>query len=143
MTTEPKFLRRFEQIRTALRRYQAALGLAATILAAATGLGFLAWSDYHHELSRSTRAEGLTIAGLVTFGVFWRWFLGPIRWWTRPRTAHEIEGRFPQLGQRIRTVVQYGGRTDAEVVEHGSSPAWSRRSKGRPRIASPACRSTA
>ena len=65
MTPEPKFLRRFEQIWAALRRYQARLGLAATVLAAATGLGLLAWADYRLELSRTARAVGLALAGLA------------------------------------------------------------------------------
>ena len=123
MTTEPKFLRRFEQIRTSLRRYQARLGLAATILAAATGLGLLAWSDYDQELSRSARAVGLAIASLLTLVILWRWLVAPLRWWTGSRTASEIESRFPQLGQRIRTVVQYGGRPDERIVEEGVRPS--------------------
>jgi hypothetical protein len=123
VSPEPKFLRRFEQIRTSLRRYQSRLGLAATILAAATGLGLLAWSDYYHELSRASRAVGLAIATLATLFVLWRWFLAPLRWWTSPRTAFEIEGRFPQLGQRIRTVVQYGGRSDERIEEEGVKPS--------------------
>ena len=57
VTPEPKFLRRFEQIRASLRRYQVRLGLAATVLAAATGLGFLAWSDYYLELPRAARGR--------------------------------------------------------------------------------------
>ena len=123
MTPEPKFLRRFEQIRTSLRRYQGRLGMAATILAAATCLGFLAWSDYYHELSRPARAAGLAVAILATLFVLWKWFIAPLRWWTRPRTATEIEGRFPQLGQRIRTVVQYGGRPDDRIEEEGVKPS--------------------
>ena len=48
----------------------------------------------------------------------WSWrcsgtrVVAPLRWWTKPRTAAEIESRFPQLGQRIRTVVQYAGLSD-------------------------------
>jgi hypothetical protein len=123
VTPEPKFLRRFEQIRTSLRRYQGRLGMAATILAAATGLGLLAWSDFYHELSRPSRAVGLAIATLATLAVLWRWFIAPLRWWTKPRTAFEIEARFPQLGQRIRTVVQYGGRPDQQIEEEGVKPS--------------------
>ncbi len=123
MTPEPKFLGRFEQIRSALRRHQARLGLAATVLAAATALGFLAWSDYHHELSRPARGVGLALAGLLTLGVIARWLIAPLRWWTKPRTAFEIEGRFPELGQRIRTVVQFAGRPDDRIVDEGVKPS--------------------
>jgi hypothetical protein len=123
VTPEPKFLRRFELIRTALRRYQGRLGLAATVLAAATGLGVLAWSDYSQELSRATRSIGLAAATVATLAVLWRSFLAPLRWWTQPRTALEIETRFPQLGQRIRTVVQYGGRPDERIEAEGVRPS--------------------
>ena len=123
MTTEPKFLLRFEQIRSSLRRYQAGMGMAATILAAAIGLGFLAWSDYYHELARPARAVGLALATVATLAVLWRRLISPLRWWTRPRTASEIEGRFPQLGQRIRTVVQYAGRPDERIADEGVKPS--------------------
>ncbi|MEJ7636552.1 MAG: hypothetical protein WKF75_00820 [Singulisphaera sp.] len=45
-----------------------------------------------------------------------------MRWWTKPRTAVEIEGRFPQLGQRIRTVVQYAGLEDEAIDSEGVTP---------------------
>ena len=47
----------------------------------------------------------------------------PMRWWTRPRTAAEIEGRFPQLGQRIRTVVQYAVLDPEEIHSEGATPS--------------------
>ncbi len=123
MIPQPQFLRRFEQIRTQLRRYQVGLGLAATVLIAATGLGLLAWSDFHRELTRSTRAGGLAVASVLTCFVVWRWLIAPLRWWTQPRTAAEIEGRFPELGQRIRTVVQYAGQPTAGMTAAGVKPS--------------------
>ena len=123
MTPEPNFLLRFEQIRTSLRRYQGRLGLAATLLAAATGLGYLAWSDYYHELSRPSRAIGLAIMTMITLAVLWRCLISPLRWWTQPRTATEIETRFPQLGQRIRTVVQFAGQSDERIEHEGVKPS--------------------
>jgi hypothetical protein len=123
VTPEPKFLRRFEQIRTSLCRYQGWLGLAATVLATATALGFLAWSDYYHELSRPTRTVLLAIAGLAILFVVWKKLISPLRWWTQPRTAFEIESRFPELGQRIRTVVQYAGQSEAAIDSEGVKPS--------------------
>jgi hypothetical protein len=120
---EPKFLRRFEQLRTSLRRYQGWLGLAATILTAAIGIGFMAWSDYDHELSRSARSIGLGLVVLATCFVLWRRLIAPLRWWTQPRTAVEVEARFPQLGQRIRTVVQFAGRADDRITSEGVKPS--------------------
>ncbi len=120
---EPKILRRFEQVRLALRRRQAWLGLAATTLAMATAFGLLAWLDYRLELPRSARAGGLALAGLATLAVMARWLVAPLRWWTRPRTAAEIEGRFPELGQRIRTVVQFAGLPDERIAGEGVRPS--------------------
>ncbi len=40
----------------------------------------------------------------------------------KPRTAVEIEGRFPQLGQRLRTVVQFAGLGDEAIVSEGVAP---------------------
>ena len=122
MIPEPKFLDRFEQIRTALRRSQVALGLAATILAAAAGIGVLAWVDFHQELPRPTRAAGLALLGVALGCVVGRWWVAPLRWWTQPRTAAEIEGRFPELGQRIRTVVQYAGQPGDRIAAAGARP---------------------
>jgi len=47
----------------------------------------------------------------------------PLRWWTKPRTAVEIESKFPQLGQRIRTVVQYAGLSDDLIHTEGVAPS--------------------
>ena len=47
----------------------------------------------------------------------------PLRWWTKPRTAVEIESRFPQLGQRIRTVVQYGVLSEEGIHKEGAAPS--------------------
>ena len=41
----------------------------------------------------------------------------------RRRTAAEIEGRFPELGQRIRTVVQYAGLPDDRFYSEGVTPS--------------------
>ncbi|MDB5350356.1 MAG: hypothetical protein JWN86_1603 [Planctomycetota bacterium] len=122
MTNEPRFQRRFEQIWSALRNYQLRLGLAAALLVASTGLGLVAWSDYRFELSRPARALGLATLLVAVAATLWRWVVVPLRWWTRPRTAIEIEGRFPQLGQRIRTVVQYSGLGDDAIVTQGATP---------------------
>ena len=123
MISEPMFLRRFEQIWASLRRYQLRLGLGLTFLTAATGFGLLAWADYRLELPRTAREVGLALAGAAGLVVLVRWVVAPLRWWTRPRTAVEIEGRFPELGQRVRTVVQFAGLADEAIVSLGVTPS--------------------
>ena len=123
MIPEPKILRRFEKVRTDLRRYQGWLGLAATGLTMAVALGLLAWLDYRQELPRTSRMIGLSLAVLAVAVVVARWLVAPQRWWTQNRTAAEIEARFPELGQRIRTVVQYAGLADARIEGEGVRPS--------------------
>ena len=122
-TTEVRFLSRFEQIWAALRRHQVRQGLGWSVLTAALGVGLLAWADYRLELTWTTRAAGLAAAAIAVLVVLWRAVFEPMRWWTQPRTAIEIEQRFPQLGQRIRTVVQYAGLTDEAVLHEGVTPS--------------------
>jgi hypothetical protein len=125
LTSEPRelrFLSRFENVWESLRRYQIRQGLCWTFLAAALGLGTLVVADYFWELLWEMRATGLAAAAGLTLVILWTRVLLPIRWWTRPRTAVEIERRFPQLGQRIRTVVQYAGLSDERIELEGMAP---------------------
>ena len=59
----------------------------------------------------------------MTLAVLWGKVIAPFRWWTRPRTAVEIESRFPQLGQRIRTVVQYAELSLERIHSEGAAPS--------------------
>ncbi len=120
---EPAFLLRFEHVRTSLRRIQLREGLSWTLLALATGVLMLTIADYVFELPRSARAIGLGALGMVVMAVLIGRVVAPLRWWTRPRTAVEIERRFPELGQRIRTVVQYAGLSQERVQLEGITPS--------------------
>ena len=120
---EQKFLARFENVWASLRRFQVARGLCWSLLAVTAGLTLLAWADFAWELSRTTRLAGLAGLGLFTLAILASRVVAPWRWWTRPRTAVEIEKRFPLLGQRIRTVVQYGGLPEALVHSEGVAPS--------------------
>jgi hypothetical protein len=116
------FLKRFEHIRSSLRRYQFAQGLGWTLLAAALGLAVLAAADFRLEMPWAARAFGLIAATTLTLGVLlWR-VIAPLWWWTKRRTAAEIENRFPKLGQRIRTVVQFAGLPDEKLHTEGVTP---------------------
>jgi hypothetical protein len=125
-TSEPrdlKFLTRFENIWTTLRRYQVREGLGWSFLAGALGLAVLAAADYRLELPWNVRAAGLVAVLVLTIMVLWARVIAPLRWWTQRRTAAEIENRFPQLGQRIRTVVQYAGLPEPIMHSEGVTPS--------------------
>jgi hypothetical protein len=117
------FHTRFEHVWASLRRYQVRQGLGWSFLAAALGLAALAAADYRLELPWNLRAAGLLAAVAVTMVVLWGRVIAPLRWWTKGRTAVEIEGRFPQLGQRIRTVVQYAGLPAELIDSEGVMPS--------------------
>jgi hypothetical protein len=117
------FLDRFEHVRASLRRWQVLLGLCQTFLTAALGLAALMAVDYEWELAYGPRAVGLGLVGALALAVLSNKVIVPVLWWSRPRTAAEIERKFPQLGQRIRTVVQYGGLPDDRIDEAGVAPS--------------------
>jgi hypothetical protein len=118
-----KFLTRFEHVWASLRRYQVRQGLGWSFLAAGLGVAVLAAADYWLELPWGARAADLTAAAAVTLGILWARVISPLRWWTKRRTAAEIESHFPQLGQRVRTVVQYAGLPDERIDSEGVTPS--------------------
>ena len=120
---EPKFLTRFERVRSSLRRLQAREGLSWTLLALTSGILALTVADFVLELPWNVRAIGLGGAGIAVMAVLIARVAAPLRWWTRPRTAVEIERRFPSLGQRIRTVVQFAGLSEEGVHLEGVTPS--------------------
>jgi hypothetical protein len=125
-TSEPtatKFLHRFEHVCASIRRFQVALGLCWTLLAAVLGFTLLTVADFFFELPWLMRAAGLIACGVVTLATLGFKVFAPLRWWTKPRTAIEIESRFPQLGQRVRTVVQYAGLSYDILSTEGAAPS--------------------
>ena len=93
------------------------------VLRGRVGLIALVAADYRLELPWNVRAAGLTGLSIVVLAVLATRVVSPLRWWTRPRTAAEIESRFPQLGQRIRTVVQYAGLPAERIDSEGVAPS--------------------
>lgn len=125
-TSEPtatKFLNRFEHVCASIRRFQVALGLCWTLLAAVLGFTLLTVADFLFELPWIMRTAGLFACGVVTLATLGFKVFAPLRWWTKPRTAIEIESRFPQLGQRVRTVVQYAGLSYDLLSTEGAAPS--------------------
>jgi hypothetical protein len=116
------FVGRFDRTWSRLRRTELVCGVCWTALAAAAGLGFLAAADYGWELPWALRAAGLAAAGVAVLLTAGLGILRPLRWWSQPRTAVEIERRFPELGQRVRTVVQYAGQEREAVAREGVLP---------------------
>jgi hypothetical protein len=106
------FVRRFDAVRWRMLQVQVARALLGALLAGAVGLALLAAVDYLWEIPRLARALGLWALGLSALAVTIHWLIAAIRRSNRARTAFEIEEHFPELGQSVRTAVQFGERSD-------------------------------
>lgn len=122
-TTKAAFLDRFDKTRSVVRRFQVLCGGCWAVTAVGCGLVALALADYCFELSWVARAVGLGVVGSVGLVVAVAGILVPVLWWSRPRTGVEIEQRFPQLGQRVRTVLQFSGRGQGAIESEGVLPS--------------------
>ncbi len=106
------FVRRFDAVRWRMLQVQVARALLGALLTIVAGVALLAAVDYLWEIPRAARAFGLYGLVLATFVVTVYWLVAAIRRSNRPRTAFEIEEHFPELGQSVRTAVQFGDRPD-------------------------------
>ncbi len=113
------FLHRFQLVWARKRRTQLGQVAVSSLLLAVVGLGAIAGVDYWWELDRSARTVLLVAAsvGVLAFAVnsLWR----TVRTWGRPTTAAEIEAAFPELGQSVRTTVQFGAMQVEQVQSEG------------------------
>src|SRR5678815_5454236 len=101
MSTQTRFLRRFDRIWSQARRVQLVQALCWGVLTALAGLGLLAAADYALELSHTLRLIGLSVVAVAAGGVAIGLVIESLRRWRRNATAATIEEVFPQLGQRI------------------------------------------
>ncbi len=113
------FLNRFRSVWARKRRVELGQVAVGSLLLALLGLGGLAIADYSLELDRSVRvvALGAMLGAVALFAInlLWR----TVRRWSQPTTAAEIEAAFPQLGQSVRTTVQFGAMQVEQVRSEG------------------------
>jgi hypothetical protein len=115
----PPFVRRFEQLRARLRRTDSAARIGWILVLLILALGAVAAIDFAYEwpwwprMILSVVAVGLSVAALLysIVGAFLRW--------RRSNTAVEMESAFPELGQAVRTSVQFGTQ---KTPEYGVAP---------------------
>src|SRR5215469_15730170 len=116
LKTPQAFVRRFDAVRSRMLQVQVARALVRSLLILLAGLALLATLDYFWEVPRLVRQIGLSAVGggallLTAYSI-----VAAVRFSNRPRTAFEIEEHFPELGQSVRTAVQFGGRSDEAVA---------------------------
>lgn len=116
---ESAFLNRFRSVWARKRRVELGQVSVTLVLLGLLGLGLLAFADYRLELTLSARLAALVaLTGAVMLfaaGLLWR----SVRHWSQPTTAAEIEAAFPQLGQSVRTTVQFGTMNLEQVKSEG------------------------
>lgn len=113
------FLKRFQLLWRRKQRLQLGQVLASSLLLAVAGVAALTAVDYRWELDVTARTVLLSVLA-AAFGVFalaslWR----TCRSWSKPRTAAEIEAAFPELGQSVRTTVQFASMKADETQSEG------------------------
>jgi hypothetical protein len=113
------FIRRFDHIWHQARRVQLWQAICWSLLTALAGVAALAAADYTLEISRPWRLSAVVIVAGAALGVAGYLGVRSLRRWQRNATASAIERVFPQLGQRIRTTVQYGDLAPGAIESSG------------------------
>jgi len=118
-----RFLRRFDDVWTRLRRVSGMKAVSVGILVTLLGFSLLVVSDFSLELPMALRRlllGAVVLSGLaVVVGAISR----IVRWWNAGQTAAEIERTFPELGQSVRTAIEFGRMSESELQQAGISPA--------------------
>src|SRR5262245_34284807 len=113
------FLSRFDHIWAQARRVQISQALCWAALTLLGGIALLAAVDYWLELPLAVRSAAIVAIGIGSIGVAVVLAMQSVRRWRRQATAAAIEQVFPQLGQRIRTTVQFGELAAPQIEEAG------------------------
>jgi len=117
--TRSVFVRRFDRIWLQARRVQFWQAACWALLTALAGVALLAAADYAWELPRPWRQAAVAAIAAASAGMALWLAVRSARRWRRNATASAIERVFPQLGQRIRTTVQYGDLSSGEIQASG------------------------
>ncbi|OYV80824.1 MAG: hypothetical protein B7Z73_18870, partial [Planctomycetia bacterium 21-64-5] len=115
------FIQRFDHIWQQARRVQLWQAVCWSLLTALAGVAALAAVDYACELDRPWRVSAAVATVAAALGVAGYLAFRSMRRWQRNATAGAIERVFPQLGQRIRTTVQFGDLSAGEIAASGTT----------------------
>ena len=118
-----RFLRRFDDVWTRLCRVSGMKAVSGGVLMTLLGFTALVVSDFSLELPLNLRR--LLLGAVVLGGLFvaFGWVLRIIRWWSAGNTAAEIERTFPELGQSVRTAIEFGRMSESELRSVGIVPS--------------------
>jgi len=118
----PVFHQRLRSLARQLWLLHVLQGVALTVSAAVLLLSASAAVDYLFEVSYLARvamfACGLAAVSLLGL----RWIVRPARTWYGHRVVVILERLFPPLGQRMRTVLEYGAKPADQLARAGVEP---------------------
>ena len=106
-----RLVEQLETTRTAMRRFQWIAGLARTALVVLGVAWALIWADLHWVFGAPARAAMLLALAVFGLTEFERNVLRRLRRYNRAEAAEEVEETFPDLGQRVRTTLEYAEPT--------------------------------
>lgn len=113
------FLKRFQSVRAQKLRVLIGETFARVGLCLLVGAALAVAADYFWELDRSMRMACLATVGLVGIAYALRAIVQMATAWGTRKTAAEIEDSFPELGQSVRTSVQFGRMSFAQAQSEG------------------------
>jgi len=102
-----KFVQKLETTRQEMHRFLLKRGLLRVALLMLAGAGLLGVADWLLVLGTTVRAAGLAILAIASVVFYYRWAIAPRRGFDRQDAAGEVESTFPNLGQRVRTALEY------------------------------------
>ena len=112
---------RFQEVVAKMRSNRVITIVAWTAAAIVLGLIVMATLDYFFEIGWALRAVAFLV-GVVSAILTAAWKAGfALRFWNRNRTAAKVEKRFLDLGQSVRTSVQFSDQADEQVRDAGVS----------------------
>ncbi len=118
-----RFLRRFDDVWGRLRRVSGMKAVSVGILVTLLGFTALVVSDFSLELPLMLRRLLLGAVVLSGLAVVFGAAMQIVRWWNAGQAAAEIERTFPELGQSVRTAIEFGRMSESELQQAGIAPA--------------------
>jgi hypothetical protein len=107
-----------EATRQAMRHFLLTRCLVQIVLVELVLFGLLGLADWLWILGPTPRATGLVVGVAAALFLLVRWGIASARHFGKQEAAAEIEATFPNLGQRVRTTLEYAEPTPSTV------PAW-------------------
>jgi hypothetical protein len=113
-----ELVEKLEATRQDMRRYLLVRCLLQVTILGLAGLSLLGFADWMWTLSPTVRGDGLLLLGVAALVLIIRLAIAPRRRFGHQDAACEIESAFPDLGQRVRTSLEYvePTRTTAPVL---------------------------